>query len=120
MEFESRKQLVLKNNLYKLSLISFITVVIWIGFEIYWSYKQKNPIPNIQKQIEPLNPNIDTATIQSLKSRQKITIDDLRRLEQAYSQGELAPPPTPELTTTLPTVPGSATNSSTLLTPDDF
>jgi len=83
MQAESKKDLAFKNSLYRVTLVSFVTVAIWIGFEIYWAYQKKAAPPNVQQQIEPLNPNIDTDLIDSLSTRKTITIQQLEAFKKA-------------------------------------
>ncbi|MFH1280699.1 MAG: hypothetical protein ABII08_03765 [Candidatus Beckwithbacteria bacterium] len=62
----------LKNQLFKLSLLTIVTVVIWIGIATYESLS-KSKITQITKiQIKPLTASLDLDTIKDIKSRQEI------------------------------------------------
>lgn len=82
MKVESRKSLQFKYNIYRLSLVSFTTVIFWIGFEIYRSYNKPKPTKVIQKQIEALNPNLDLEAINMLEDKIHIDVADLAKLEE--------------------------------------
>lgn len=95
MKVESRKNLQFKYNLYRLSLVSFTTVIFWIGFEIFRSYNKPKPTKVIQQQIEALNPNLDIEAINLLESRIHIDLSDLTGLEKTLvSSQQETPPPT--------------------------
>lgn len=51
-----------------LSLTTLITVLAWITFEIYRTAHQTTITQITQEQMKPLNPKIDTNTIEALKS----------------------------------------------------
>ena len=60
-----------------LSVLSVITVFTWIGLEVY-QILNKTEIPSVlQRQIEPLNPVIETNVIQGLKSRKSYSAEEL-------------------------------------------
>lgn len=116
MQLESRNKLQIKNNIYKLSLLSFITVALWIGLEIYWSYQKTDPPSNLKNQIEPLNPNLDTELIYSLSSRTHVSLEDLSQLQQAYVQ-QLNSQPQPESSPKTSLKSSPSTNSGQLASP---
>lgn len=91
MKLESRKKLVFKSNIYKLTVISFVTVAIWIGLEIYRSYQTKELPTTIKAQISPLDPNLDTQLIDSLSRRKTITVADFEKFQSQYSTPDLKP-----------------------------
>jgi hypothetical protein len=54
--------------------ISFFTIVAaWVAFSLYHSYVTTTISEDLQMQILPINPKFDTATIEALKSRKKVT-----------------------------------------------
>jgi hypothetical protein len=60
-----------------LSILSVITVFTWIGLEVYQTLN-KTEIPSVlQRQIEPLNPVIETDVVQGLKSRKSYSAEEL-------------------------------------------
>lgn len=51
-----------------LAIITLITVLTWIGFEVYWAVR-RTTIPKVtQEQMRPLDPKIKTETIEKLKT----------------------------------------------------
>ncbi|MEA3355456.1 MAG: hypothetical protein U9Q63_03160 [Patescibacteria group bacterium] len=66
----------LKNQLFKLSLMTIITVIIWIGFATYESLSKSKIGKTTHLQIKPLTASLDFDTIKDIKSREKITKAD--------------------------------------------
>jgi hypothetical protein len=66
-----KKQSPIEDILF-LSISSFVVVVAWVGFNIYHSYVTTTITPDLQIQIEPIQPDFDIATIQTLKSRKQV------------------------------------------------
>ena len=65
-----------------LSLLSTLTVFSWIGIEIYHSFK-KTTIPSLlQKDLEPLNPTLDTDTLESLSQRTHLSEAELNQVPE--------------------------------------
>lgn len=57
------------NKFLNLTVLTTITVMSWIFFDIYRTVK-KNVIPKVlTEQLEPVNPNFDQQTIDMLKQR---------------------------------------------------
>lgn len=58
-----------KKEFLLLSIMTFITVVLWTGFEVYHTH-QASTVPNLLlEQIEPLDPQLETKIIEKLKDR---------------------------------------------------
>lgn len=77
MPEESQPPSKLKNNLYKLSILSFIVVVIWIGFEIYFSYNQQPQDIQVTRQLQPISSNLHLDLADSLSQRLSISAEEL-------------------------------------------
>jgi hypothetical protein len=60
-----------KNTLIIVVLL-FIFVLIWIGESAYRSATNSTISEEVNQEIQPITPNFDTKTINSLKSREKI------------------------------------------------
>ncbi len=56
-----------------LSASFFGVVAAWIAFSLYHTYVTTTISEDLQIQIVPIDPKFDTATIETLKSREKIT-----------------------------------------------
>lgn len=51
-------------------VMTLITLVSWLGFEVYRAYVIK-PVPDVlAKQLMELNPSLDTVTLDELEKRQ--------------------------------------------------
>lgn len=86
-----------------LSIMTLITVLIWIGFDVYRALT-KTEIPQIlQKQIAPLNPQIDRETIEKIKTKETISEEELERIPTP------AIIPSPEATPASEATPGGET-----------
>lgn len=80
------KKLQLGKDALILSILTLITVLTWIGFDVYRALT-KTEIPKVLKrQIAPLNPKLPTTTLEGLQQRVTFTQEELRQV----------PPPPPE------------------------
>lgn len=66
-----------KKYLLNLAILTAIGAILWIGFDVYRALSQTTIAPLIKKQIEPLDPNIDKNTLESLQQRKKIVQEQL-------------------------------------------
>lgn len=85
----------LKDDLVIILITSFILIVCWIGFTIYNKSVSSTIDDTLTKEILPISPTFDTATITNLSNRQKIT--PLYTLTQTEEASESAVTPTPDL-----------------------
>ena len=91
--------------------LTFLTVVAWIGFNLYHAMVTSTISEDLQMQIIPINPNFDLKTINSLKNREQV--DPLYQFnnnpEEATASISAAPAASPVTkTTTIPVSTGSA------------
>lgn len=68
--------------------MTFITTVAWIGFNIYHAIVTSTISEELQMQILPIDPNFDMATINKLKSREKI--EPLYKYQGSYGEASSA------------------------------
>lgn len=61
-----------KNTLLLLSIATFITVVAWIGFNVYHNLTSSTISETESLEIAPLETTFNQQTIQSLSERQKV------------------------------------------------
>jgi hypothetical protein len=54
-------------DIFILSLVTFITVVAWLAFDIHHASTMSTIKPPAEKLLKPLSPNIDTDLIRELK-----------------------------------------------------
>ena len=83
MKLESKRILRIKRNLYQLGILSFAVVLIWIGFEIYWSYNKQPDINVNQNNLQPLSNNLYLDLAETLSQRQTIPLIQLEAFKQA-------------------------------------
>jgi hypothetical protein len=48
------------------AILTFITVVAWIVFDIIHTQKQVEISPEVQEVLEPISPDFDTGVVESL------------------------------------------------------
>lgn len=59
-----------KRDLFYLSIMSLLTVLTWLGFDVYRAYHRVEIPQVLKKQIQPLDPQLDTQVLGSLGQRQ--------------------------------------------------
>lgn len=52
-----------------ISIFTFLTTLVWIFFDAYHTYKTSTIPKELKIQMEPLNLNLSTKTIQQIKNR---------------------------------------------------
>lgn len=73
------------------AILTLITIIFWAGFEIYHSITTK-PVPPVSAEIiNPIDPTLDTKTLDSLLGRTFLIDNDIKNVE-INSQ---TPTPTP-------------------------
>lgn len=63
------RELKLKETLLWLGTITLVTILLWIGYTVYSSYRKPTVDNSIQALRKPLNPSIDLVTLDSLEDR---------------------------------------------------
>ena len=87
-------------NIVTLSILSLITIVLWVFFSIYRLIMAK-PAPVIPKEIlAPINPDLDTRSLEKLNNRLYLDEGQLNQIESGYKlesgqEQENSPKPTP-------------------------
>ena len=89
MKLNSKQTIRIKQSLYKLALLSFVVVVIWIGFEIYWSYNKTGKTASIKKKIDPISSNLYVGFAENLSQRLHIPPEDLEAFKPIAKQKAL-------------------------------
>jgi hypothetical protein len=62
-----------QKNTLVMAILLFVFVLIWIGESIYTSANSSTISEEINQEISPIDPTFDANTINSLKSREKIS-----------------------------------------------
>lgn len=61
-------------NVILFSAVTFVMVLIWIGFSIYHNQTSSTVAPNIASQIDPIVARFDAKTLESLRARKSIVV----------------------------------------------
>ncbi len=77
-------------NILIISIMTLITVFIWIGYEVYHAYTATTVPTVVRELIQPLNPSIDEAIIENIKEKYQIPTEELEVVTQPL------PSPSPE------------------------
>ena len=92
--------------LLRLAIITTITVMLWIVFEVYRSFTTKPPLSVPPEILSPLNPSLDAQSLIELQRRiqleegqlgQTILLDTNQELVVDEPEPVLEPEPVPEL-----------------------
>jgi hypothetical protein len=68
-----------------LLIFTTITVVIWVGLEIYRAANKSTVVLVLQEQLEPLEGSLDLDTIATLKQRRLISTQELAQTPEIVS-----------------------------------
>ena len=97
-----------------LIVFTLASILIWIGLSIYFSLNKTSLPPNVQKQLQPLSPVLDTKTLETLKTRRIYSSEELSAFDIVR---ELAPDASGKTTTAQQSkvleVPGAKVQTST-------
>lgn len=76
------------------AILTLITIMFWAGFEIYHSITNK-PVPPVSAEIiNPVDPTLDTNTLNSLLGRTFLIDNDIRNVQISSQTPTPAPSPT--------------------------
>lgn len=77
-----KKKQTLNQDILILSILTLITVLTWIAFDVLKTWR-KTTVPKVLKeQLAPLNPNFDTETLESLKQKLSISEEELNSVPE--------------------------------------
>lgn len=60
----------LRGDVFKLSVVTVITVIVWIAAVTFSSLKKSQVKPDVKKQLLPLTTSIDLDTMEKIKAKQ--------------------------------------------------
>lgn len=66
---------VTRRDVLFLSISVFVLTTAWIGFSLYHSWVTTTITPELQQQIQQIDPTFDTQTITELRTREKVVPD---------------------------------------------
>jgi hypothetical protein len=78
------------NQILNLAILTTITVVIWISFDIYFALKQPPANQPSSEQLAPLDPTFDQKIIEGLKKRKTFTSLELENAPEPITFINLA------------------------------
>lgn len=85
-------------NMLVLSIMTLITVIIWVGCEVYSAYT-KTTVPRIIKElIKPLSPDVNETVIEEIKNKYQIPEGELNIVTQPVIESETEEEATPSQT----------------------
>lgn len=67
----------LNKDILTLSILTLITVLSWIGFDIYRQIKKSTLSSDLKQKMADFNPTLDKKTLESLKERKVLTQEEL-------------------------------------------
>jgi hypothetical protein len=68
-------QKVTRKDVLFISISIFVLTFAWVAFSLYHRWVTTTITPELQQQIQQIDPNFDTQTITELKGREKISPD---------------------------------------------
>jgi hypothetical protein len=71
------KQSRLSRNTVIALILTIITIFVWITVDVYKIMTKKEIPAVLKEQLEPLNTNLDTQTLETLSTKKSYTIEDL-------------------------------------------
>ncbi|HWA52236.1 MAG TPA: hypothetical protein VG895_04230 [Patescibacteria group bacterium] len=99
------------------AILTLITVIFWTGFEVYHSLTTK-PVPPVpQAIINPLDPTLDTKSLDAIQARNYLTDDQIGNTEAVSETGTPIPSLTPSPTPISVSTPSASVTPSPSATP---
>ena len=80
----------LRKDLFRLSILTLITTVVWIGISTYRALSKSEVKPKVKKQLIPLTPSIELDTMKEIKQRRQVP-------EMAWESLKIVEPELPEI-----------------------
>ena len=84
----------LRHDIFRLSVLSLVTVLIWVGVATYRTLSKSEVESKIKKQIKPLTAELSVDTMENITSRQQIVEADWDSLRPATGEVLVLPEPT--------------------------
>lgn len=80
-----------KKDLFKLSILTLITIVIWIGLATYKALTKDQVKPEVKKLLLPLTPTLDLDTMEKIRQREIVPEADWNSLKLAQPELLIVP-----------------------------
>jgi len=116
----NRKKAKISQDLFVLSLLTLITVAVWVGSEAYHHFVAKQAITVPENLLTPLEPKINMEILDQLEEKKQLSEEEIEQILGGISSPEATPSPQTEVTPT-PTATSSAqvSPSPTLFLPQE-
>jgi hypothetical protein len=88
-------------DVFVLGLLIVIAVITWVGLEAYRRFATTTVPPILQEQLAPINPQLDTDFLTSLRTKSKTDVSSFQHqviLPDTETTSEVTPEITPEIT----------------------
>lgn len=113
----NRKKTKINQDLFVLSLLTLITVAVWVGSNAYHRFIAKQAITVPENLLTPLDPKINMEVLDQLEEKKQLSEEEIEQILGGISSPEATPSPQTEVTPT-PTATSSAQASpSPILSP---
>lgn len=73
---EKRKQQI-KRSIYWIAMASFVVVVIWIMFEIFWAYNNNENVVVVKESLDPIGESLYVELADELATRSTVSDEEL-------------------------------------------
>ena len=116
----NRKKTKISQDLFVLSLLTLITVAVWVGSNAYHRFVAKQAITVPENLLTPLEPKINMEILDQLEEKKQLSEEEIEQILGGISSPEATPSPQTEVTPT-PTATSSAqvSPSPTLFLPQE-
>ena len=91
----NKKQSVNKDILI-FSILTTITVTVWIALDVYWAMQKSETPQIIKKQLEPLNPKLDTSALENLGKKDFFALSEEGVITTPFPEEGVIAAPFPE------------------------
>lgn len=112
----NRKKTKINQDLFVLSLLTLITVAVWVGSNAYHRFIAKQAITVPENLLTPLEPKINMEILDQLEEKKQLSEEEIEQILGGISSPEATPSPQTEVTPT-PTATSSAQVSPSPILP---
>jgi hypothetical protein len=63
-----------------LAILTFITISVWVGFEVYRAYTRTAVKPDVRHQLIPLDPKLNAQTLEKLEKRRGVSTEEIKEM----------------------------------------
>ena len=96
----NRKKTKINQDLFVLSLLTLITVAVWVGSNAYHRFIAKQAITVPENLLTPLDPKINMEVLDQLEEKKQLSEEEIEQILGGISSPEATPSPQTEVTPT--------------------